>query len=104
MNHILTTYDWVYGIAQFAAVILSIIAGALAAHLFTAARKRKTLVAWRFLTIALLLFALEEILGFLAAFDIFTTPYLTHIVPSFILGLLIAALAIQITISKGCVQ
>ena len=90
-----------YGIAQLAGVILSIIVGLVAAQFFLASAKRKTLGSWRFLAIALILFALEELLGTLATFGVFETPYLTHVVPTLILAFLIASLAVQININKG---
>ena len=100
---LLTTYDWIYGITQIAAVILSLIAGAIAISLFRAAVRRKSLGAWRFLSITLILFAFEEVLGTLQVFGVYQTPYLTHVVPTLILGFLIAALVKQITINEGCV-
>ena len=104
MSSILTTYDWIYGIAQFAAVILSIIAGILAVQILHKAAHRKTLAAWRWLTLALILFTFEEILGTLEVFGVFKSVYLTHVLPSFILGLLITALVTQININRGCTQ
>ncbi|MBI4141492.1 hypothetical protein HY484_01050 [Candidatus Woesearchaeota archaeon] len=104
MNHILTSYDWVYGIAQIAAVILSIIAGLIAVQLFTAAQRKKSLLAWKTLSIVLILFAIEEVLGTLSVFGIYRHPFLTHIIPTFMLGLLIAALVTQINLNRGCNQ
>ena len=104
MNYILTTYDWVYGIAQLAAAILSIFAGLIALQFFMQSTKRKNLAAWRYLAVALILFTIEELLGTLATFGVFSTEYLTHIVPTFILGFLIAALTTQININKGCLK
>ncbi len=104
MNAILTAYDWIYGIAQLAAAILSVFAGGIAAQFFVVCAKRKTLSAWRYLAIALILFTIEELLGTLATFGIFVTSYLTHVVPTFILGFLIAALITQININKGCLE
>ena len=45
-------------------------------------------------------FAVEEILGALRSFNIYSTPHLTHIVPSFILAFLIWALVLQIKVAK----
>jgi len=101
---ILTTYDWLYGIAQLSAAILSVIVGLIAAHFFILSSKRKNLAPWRFMAVALVLFAIEEILGTLATFGVFVTTYLTHVVPTFILAFLIAALVTQININKGCLK
>ena len=97
----LSTYDWIYGSGQIGAVILSFVAGFIALTLFKVAKK-KQLRAWRFLIWALVFFAIEEFLGALKTFGIFSTPWLTHIIPSLILALLIASLVVQIQITKGC--
>jgi peptidoglycan/LPS O-acetylase OafA/YrhL len=98
---VLTPYDWVYGITQIATVFLSIIAGIIALGMFQHAIQRRYLAAWKPLVIALVLFAVEELLGILRTFGIWSTPYLTHVVPSFILVFLIAALLKQINITRG---
>lgn len=100
----LTTYDWLLGTAELAAVFLSIIAGILALTLFRQAKAQKILRAWRWLILALVLFAIEEIIGAIKSFGIFVTPYLTHIIPFFILLFLIAALITQINITKGWME
>ena len=97
----LTLYDWIYGIAQLAAAFLSIIAGVIALSMFRAARQQKILSAWKLIIIALVLFTIEEILGALKTFGVYSTPYLTHVVPSFILAFLIAALVKQKNINRG---
>ncbi len=96
----LTPYDWVYGIAVLTAVALSIIAGFIALSLFDSAKKTH-LNAWKPLIVALILFALEEILGALKVFGVWKTLWLTHVIPSFILLFLIIALIKQINIAKG---
>lgn len=98
----LTPYDWVYGIANITNVFLSVIAGIIAISLFEKTSQRKYLSAWQPLLIALILFAIEEIVGALKIFGIWSTPWLTHVIPSFILVFLIAALAKQINITRGC--
>ena len=98
----LTPYDWIYGITQLAAVFLSIVAGFIAISMFQQAARSKYLAAWKPMLIALVLFVVEEILGVLRTFGIWSTPYLTHVVPSFILVFLIAALVKQINITRGC--
>jgi len=100
----LSVYDWIYGIAQLAAGFLAIIAGFIAISMLGKARQQKILKAWRFLLVAAILFAIEEVLGALKAFNVYSTPHLTHIVPSFILAFLIAALAVQINVNKGWIK
>lgn len=98
----LTIYDWIYGSGQIGAVILSIIAGIIAISMFKQARKRKLLQAWKYLIPALVLFAFEEIFGALRTFGVYSNPWITHVIPSFILAFLIASLVVQIQINKGC--
>ncbi len=92
--------DFVEGIFKIANVFLSLIAGVLAISLFkfSGKRKKENLTPWKVLIIALIFFGVQEILGALRAFSIFESPYLTHIVPTIILGLLIIALTLQINI------
>lgn len=97
----LTPYDWVYGIAIVTSVFLSIIAGFLALTMFEHTHQRKHLAAWGPLIMALVLFAAEEVFGALKVFGVWSTPWLTHVIPSFILVFLIAALLKQINITKG---
>jgi len=98
----LTPYDWIYGITEITNVILSLIAGFIALTLFEHAHSRKYLAAWKPLIVALVLFTFEEIFGVLKVFGIWSTPWLTHVIPSFILVFLIAALVKQINITRGC--
>ena len=97
----LSTYDWIYGSGQIAGVILSFVAGFIALTLFKQARERKSLRAWKFLIWALVFFALEEFFGALKTFGIWSTPWLTHVIPSIILALIIASLIVQIHVTKG---
>ena len=98
----LTPYDWIYGIAILTAVFLSIVAGVIALSLFEKSTQRKYLGAWKPLIVALVLFAFEEIFGALKVFGIWSTPWITHFIPSVILVFLIAALLKQINITRGC--
>jgi peptidoglycan/LPS O-acetylase OafA/YrhL len=98
----LTPYDWIYGITQLATVVLSIVAGFIAISMFQHASKKKYMAAWRPLTIALVLFVIEELIGVLRTFGIWSNPWITHVIPSFILLFLIAALIKQINITRGC--
>lgn len=88
------------GILKIAGVFLALAAGVIASTLFSNAWKRASMRSWMPLIFALVLFAVQEILGALRAFNIFSTTYLTHIIPNFILGLLIAAVVMQINIKK----
>jgi hypothetical protein len=84
------------GILKIANIFLSVVAGIIAISLFNYSNKDKNLKPWYILIVVLILFAVQEILGALRAFEIFSTPHLTHINPSIMLGLLIWALALQI--------
>jgi peptidoglycan/LPS O-acetylase OafA/YrhL len=97
----LTTYDWIYGSGQIASVILAFVAGGIALTMFKQAHQRKQLRAWRFLIWALVFFTIEEFVGALKTFGVWSTPWLTHVIPSVILAFLIAALIIQINVNKG---
>ncbi|MBN2111827.1 hypothetical protein JW707_01880 [Candidatus Woesearchaeota archaeon] len=98
---VLTVYDWFLGTAEIAAVFLSLVAGVIALSLFKVSRKNKELAAWKPLIIALVLFAVEETIGALKTFGVYTTPHLTHVVPGFVLAFLIASLVMQIHINRG---
>jgi len=88
------------GLLKIANLVLSIVAAIIAISLIKASTEKRYLKPWLSLIIALFFFMIQEILGALRAFDIFETPYLTHIVPTFILGFLIFALTYQINIKK----
>ena len=88
------------GLLKIANLVLSIVAALIAISLIKASTEKKYLKPWLALIIALFFFMIQEILGALRAFDIFETSYLTHIVPTFILGFLIFALTYQINIKK----
>ncbi len=92
--------EYLEGILKISNLFLSIIAGFIAITLFMLSRKRVELKPWKILVIALVFFALQELLGALRAFNIFSTPYLTRLVPTIILGLLIFALTKQINLTK----
>ncbi len=97
----LTIYDWVYGIAEITAVLLSIFAGYIALSIFRHSSKHKYLAAWHPMIYALILFAMLEIFGALKIFGIWGTPWLSHVLASLILVLLIIALNRQINVTKG---
>lgn len=92
--------QYLEGMLKIANVFLSIVAGFIAISLFKASHQSKYLKPWKLLIIALVLFAVQEVLGALRAFDIYSTPHLTHIVPTAILGFLIYALILQIGLAK----
>ncbi|MBI4451257.1 hypothetical protein HY642_04750 [Candidatus Woesearchaeota archaeon] len=96
----LTTYDWVYGIAQLAAAFLAIIAGVIAWNLFLLSRK-KGFLAWKYLSMALILFVAVEVLGALRSFGVYQNIWITHVLVSVLLGVLIVALVAQINANKG---
>jgi len=100
-----TIYDWIYGIAQFSASFLAIIAILISVSLFKSAWQLKIMGAWKYLLFALILFAFEEIAGGLKTFGVIAhLPFITHIIPTFILGLLIAGLIVQIDIKRGWIR
>jgi hypothetical protein len=66
--------------------------------------KRKIFRAWRYLLIALVIFAIEEVIGGLKTFGIYSTPYLTHVIPAIILGLLITAVIVQTNVKRGWIE
>lgn len=100
----LTPYDWVYGVAQLAAGILALIAAFICVPLFLSG-KSPQLRAWRPLTMALLLFILQEIIGGLRTFGILPSTgiwlFAVHVIVSGILALMIVALIIQLQVNRG---
>ena len=88
------------GILKIANLFLASVAGLIAVSLFRSSRKQKFLKPWYLLIVVLILFAVQEILGALRAFNIYSTPHLTHLNPSLMLGLLIWALVLQNNLKK----
>ncbi len=91
--------DFTTGVLKIANIFLSIVAGLIAATLF-AVSKKKDLRPWRPLAVVLILFALQEVLGALRSFDIYSSSWITHVNVSIMLLLLIYALVLQINIVK----
>jgi len=91
--------DFTTGVLQIANFVLAVVAGIFAAALFEASSKRE-LRAWRPLAVALIFFAVEEIFGGLRSFNIYSNPWVTHVIPSIILVFLIYALIVQINVIK----
>ena len=83
------------GILKIANLVLALIAGYLAITLLHQL-SGKEYKSWKILMAALLFFGIQMVLGALRAFGIFSTPHLTHVVPSIILGLVIWAISNQI--------
>ena len=92
--------EYLEGILKITNLVLSLVAGLIGISLLKVSQRRKELNAWILLIIALVFFAVQEILGALRAFQIYESPYLTHIVPTIILAFLIMALAKQLSIQK----
>ena len=89
------------GVLQLTVVFLSIAAGIMAITLFRVSTKHDELKAWKMLIVALVLFAIEEVIGVLDAFNVYRQiNYLRHLVPSIIMAFLIAAIVTQIHIIK----
>jgi len=100
----LTLYDWIYGIAQLTVIFLSVIAGIISLSLFKETREHAMMAAWKFLIMAVVLFAVIEVFGALAAFGVYKSPFITHVLTSVTLVFLIGALIRQIMINKGWVE
>lgn len=88
------------GILKISNVLLAVAAGMLAISLFKVSHKKTHLRPWKFLIVALVFFTLQEIFGALRAFSIFESPFITHLIPTVILVLLVFALLYQIHIDK----
>jgi len=101
VKRLLTIYDWVLGIAEISAVILSIIAGIIAITMFRQAREHGHLRSWKWLIGALFFFIAVETVAALKAFGIYSVTWETHVLASIILVFLITALTQQIAITKG---
>lgn len=92
--------EYIEGIIKIANVFLAIVAGIIALSLFHISHKRRELRPWRLLIIALVFFVFQEIFGALRSFRIFESPYLTHIIPTAMLALVLSAIILQIDIAK----
>ena len=92
-------YDWIYGIAQLTAVFLAVVAGFVAVKSLRSSKGNKFL-AWKFLFTALVLFAVNEILGALDTFDVIEPVFWTYLIPLFVFLSFITALILQILVQK----
>jgi len=88
--------EFIAGVLNIAVFFLAVVAGILAISMLRHHR-HPSLKTWSFLIIALALFSIEEILGVLKNFKIYYHPYLTHIIPTFILIMIIFAIFFKIS-------
>ncbi len=91
--------SFVTGVIFVANFFLAIVAGLIAATLFEVS-KGKQIKPWKPLALALVFFALEEIMKTIIAFGIYENAWITHIIPSIIAMLLIYAVSLQIIAVK----
>ena len=77
--------DFLEGLLKISNLVLSVIAGIIAASMFKISQERKSLRAWKVLIVVLLLFVVQQILGALRAFGIYSSPFLTHVNVSILL-------------------
>ncbi|MFH2027724.1 MAG: hypothetical protein ABIJ08_01165 [Nanoarchaeota archaeon] len=90
---------YIEGILKIANVILAVVAGGIAITIFRVSHHRgKTLKPWKFLTLALVFFAFQEIFGALRSFKIYEHPYLTHIIPTIIIAFVLTAIILETNI------
>ena len=87
--------EFLEGAMKLTNVVLALVAGYLSLQIYHMSR-RKDLLPWKVLAAALLFFMVQHILGALRAFNLYESVFLTHIVVTIILGLLILALSLQI--------
>ena len=90
--------EYIEGILKIGNLVLAFVAALVSISLIKVSHSKKELRPWLFLIFALIFFGVQEVLGALRAFRIYESPFLTHINPAFILGLLIAALVYQINV------
>jgi len=88
------------GILKISNIVLAILAGIFAVSLFKVSHAKAHLRPWKLLIAALVFFAFQEIFGALRAYNIFKSPFITHIIPTVILALLALAILYQIHIDK----
>tara|TARA_Y100000310_G_C20555246_1_gene750170 strand:+ start:309 stop:599 length:291 start_codon:yes stop_codon:yes gene_type:complete len=88
--------EYLEGILKIGNLVLAVVAGIIALSLVKATRERKELRPWIFMIGALVFFAVQMVLGALRAFQIFESPFLTHVNPALILVCIITALILQI--------
>ena len=89
--------EYLAGVLHVAIIFLSVVAGIFAASLLRVSHEAKQLSPWKYLIVALILFGVEEILGALISFRIILPTFLTHLLPTIILILMLIALREQIS-------
>ena len=92
--------SYIEGILKISNLLLAFIAGGIGLSLIRHSFKERKLAAWKYLAVALVLFAVQEVLGALRAFRIFTSPFLTHVNVSVLLAFILCALVVQLNILK----
>jgi hypothetical protein len=85
------------GVFQIANLFLSITAIILSIMLFGQYHTRE-LRPFKYLMVALILFDIELIFGALRSFRIYENAFITHVLPGFILGILMLAIYMEIRI------
>ncbi len=83
------------GVLQIANVFLAVVAGFIAASLFRVSHRQMLLKPWKTLIIVLILFAIEEIFGALNAFHLMEPSFITHLIPTIMMFLLIYTIDLQ---------
>lgn len=95
---------YLIGAIQIVVVLLCIYGFFLFFRLFgklNNTKERDKYSAWKYLFIALILYAIEEVIGILDAFNILREyNYLRHVIPSFLLIVLIFAVTKQISVLR----
>ena len=91
--------QYIEGVLQIANTFLSLVAGIIAISTFGQLSK-KNLQPWKYLLVVLIIFAAVLIVGALRSFGIYESPFLTHIMVTALLGVLIVALTKQIGVSN----
>ncbi|MBI4453171.1 hypothetical protein HY636_00845 [Candidatus Woesearchaeota archaeon] len=93
--------EFITGTLQITAATLSVVAGIIAISLFKVSHENVELRAWKYLIVALILFAAEEVIGALVSFKIISPTFLTHVIPAGIVGAIIIALTLEINYVKN---
>ncbi len=96
-----TTYDFAYGSTQLSTLILSIIILFASLLSLTKTIGQRILSAWNFLSLAGVMFFMQQIFVTLDSFNIYSST-LQHFIPAIIIGLLIAGILRQKSIMAGC--
>ena len=96
----MSLYLYLYGTLQIANLFLAVVAGTMAATMLQISHQRSHLRPWKVLILALILFAILEIVGALRSFGVYTSLYLTHVITSSIIALLIVTLVMQLRIAE----